>query len=107
MSTRNSLSCFGYRSTERAITIREDAPLGLRQFIVQVLYELGYLPSYARRIICRTLRVAPDNNNWSEHPNIEYEVNQLIQECEWFSVYDIIEAFGTSIDAKHREGFSK
>lgn len=96
---------FGYTSAEKEITIREDAPLGLRQFVVQLIYEFSYKPSFVRRIICRVLKITPDRNNWSEYPNIEYEANQLIEDCEWFFVYDIIEAFWDGIDIKYREEF--
>ncbi|HXB45808.1 MAG TPA: hypothetical protein VNV85_17195 [Puia sp.] len=96
---------FGYTPSEKEIAIREDAPLGLRQFIVQLVYDCGYQPSFCRRIICRVLSITPDRNNWTEYPNIEYEASQLIEECDWFFVYDIIEAFGNAIDTNYREEF--
>jgi hypothetical protein len=104
MSNRFS-SRLGFGAIEKEIVIREDAPLGLRQFIVQEIYGLSYAPSYARGIICKTLRVAPDRSNWSEYPNIDIEVNQLIEECQWYFVYDIIEAFFQAIEEKHRNQF--
>ncbi len=84
---------FGYSTQEKEIAIREGAPQGLRQFMIQTLYEFGYQPSQLRQTICMTLRQAPDDNNWSEYPNIDYEIRNLIKNCEWFQVYDIIEAF--------------
>jgi len=91
---------FGYSTQEKEIAIREDAPQGLREFIIQTLYEFGYQPSRLRQTICRTLRQAPDNNNWSEYPNIDCEVRYLIKNCEWFQVYDAIEAFYSTIEEK-------
>ena len=91
---------FGYSTQEKEIAIREDAPQGLREFIIQILYEYGYQPSQLRQTICRTLRQAPDKNNWSEYPNIDYEVRYLIENCEWFQVYDVIEAFYSKIEEK-------
>ncbi len=91
---------FGYSIQEKEIAIREDAPQGLREFIIQTLYEFGYQPSPLRQTICRTLRQAPDNNNWSEYPNVDYEVRNLIKNCEWFQVYDVIEAFYSKIEKK-------
>lgn len=91
---------FGYSTQEKEIAIREDAPQGLRQFIIQTLYEFDYRPSQLRQTICMTLRQAPDNNNWSERPNIDYEVRDLIKNCEWFQVYDVIEAFYSKINEK-------
>lgn len=91
---------FGYSTQGKEIAIREDAPQGLRQFMIQTLYELGYQPSRLRQTICRTLRQAPDDNNFSEYPNIDYEVRYLIKNCEWFQVYDVIEAFYSKIEGK-------
>ena len=71
---------------EKQITVREDAPEGLRSFIPMVFYELDKKPSELREIVCRVLRVAPDRNNWSEFPNIDYEVNNLLESCDWFIV---------------------
>src|ERR1700743_1011868 len=78
---------------EKEITIREDAPKELRIFIIQLMYNFGFKPSFLRRIICQTLMISPDLNNFSKYPNIEGEVYELIQDCEWYYVYDIIEAF--------------
>ncbi|CAG0941081.1 hypothetical protein BROC_01267 [Candidatus Brocadiaceae bacterium] len=91
---------FGYSTQEKEIAIREDAHQGLREFIIQTLYEFGYQPSQIRQTSCRTLRQAPDDNNWSEYPNIDYEVRNLIKNCEWFQVYDVIEALYSKIEEK-------
>jgi len=90
-----------YSTPQKPIAIREDAPQGLREFIVQTLYAFGYPPSYLRKLFCRILRKSPDLDNWSEYPNIEYEVQQLIEECDWFKVYDIIEAVYSQIDKRN------
>lgn len=82
----------GYTGKEVEIAIREDAPEGLRSYIIQSLYALGLIPKQIRPVICQVLRVAPDDNNWSEYPNIDMEIRELISNCEWFKVYDIIEA---------------
>ena len=73
------------------ITIRNDAPDGLRQFIVALSYEVGLSPKPMRDLVCRVLRVAPDRGNWSEWPNIDGEVHDLLARCQWYNVYDIIE----------------
>jgi len=76
---------------EKEITIREDAPEGLRRFIKMVFYDLKKNPSELREIVCRVLKTPPDKDNWSEFPNIDYEVSNLLEGCDWFRVYDIIE----------------
>lgn len=95
----------GHEIIEKEITIREEAPIRLREFIVQLIYQLGYEPSFIRSVICQVLKIQPDRNNWSEYPNIDGEVNQLIQECEWYYVYDIIEALFEKVDKKFIDTF--
>jgi len=90
----------GFSTIIKEIVTREDAPLGLRQYLVQTLYDLGYGPKELRAIVCHSLRVAPDNNNWSEFPNIDYEIRQLIDDCPWYKVYDLIEAIYSKIVRK-------
>jgi hypothetical protein len=41
--------------------------------------------------VCRLLRKREDQNNWSEYPNIDSEIRMLIDDCEWYKVYDIVE----------------
>jgi hypothetical protein len=60
---------------EKEIMIREDAPEGLRGYIRMVFYDLDKSPSDLRNITSRVLKIAPDSNNWSEFPNIDYEVS--------------------------------
>src|SRR5947209_6975085 len=81
-----------YAGTGKDITIREDAPEGLRFAVLETGRELGWDPSSLRNIVCRVLRVRPDPGNWSEYPNIWSEVQELVYGCDWFKVYDIIEA---------------
>lgn len=97
----------GFRQTEKEITTREDAPIGLREFIVQLTYELGYGPSFVRATICRVLRVSPNLNNWNEDTYIEMEVQGLIKKCEWYWVYDIIEALWKRLDFLKEDTFSE
>jgi AbiJ N-terminal domain 4 len=78
--------------TPKEITLREVAPENLRYFVLQTGKDLGWGPASLRPIVCRVLRVSPDPSNWTEYPNVEDEVNTLVSECEWFKVYDIIEA---------------
>lgn len=92
-----------YSAPLKPITIRESAPSGLREFLIQTFYALGYSPSLLRKIICRVLRKSPDPGNWGEYPNIDQENQQLLEECDWFKVYDIIEAVHSQIE--RREDF--
>ncbi len=98
---------FGHFSLkEKEITIREDAPEGLRRFIPMAFYELNKNPSDLRSIICRLLKIPPDNNNWSEFPNIDGEVTQLLEDCDWYLIYDIIETVIDKLKQGDKEKFA-
>lgn len=92
----------GYRGTAPEITVREDAPEGLRFAIPLIAQDVGMSPSVMRRTICAVLLIRPDPSNWSEYPNIWGEATDLLENCPWFKVYDIVEA----IYAVFAEGFS-
>ena len=93
MTARDSFSHRNrYVGAAKEITIHEDAPEALRVTVLETLRELGWGPSWMRSIISRVLRVRADPSNWSEYPNVWNEVQDLIHDCEWFRVYDIIEA---------------
>lgn len=40
----------------------------------------------------RVLRKRLDDNNWSIYPNVDGELRQLLDDCEWYKVYDVVEA---------------
>jgi hypothetical protein len=92
----------GYRGTEQEIAVREDAPEGVRFAIPLIAQDVGMSPTAMRRAACQTLLVRPDPSNWSEYPNVWEEVNRLIENCPWFKVYDIAEAFHAALSS----GFS-
>jgi hypothetical protein len=81
----------GYRQT-REVTVREDAPEPVRAGLIAILLEMGFAYGQMREVICPVLHTFPDANNWSEIPNVRDEVIGLVQYCEWYRVYDIIEA---------------
>lgn len=91
---------------EKEITVREDAPEGLRGFIKMAFYDLNKNPSDLRAITSRVLKIPPDSNNWSEFPNIDWEVGQHLEKCEWYLVYDIIEAIIQKLNPKEKETFT-
>ena len=79
------------------IKVRNDAPADLRYAVVAIVYDLGLLPSWLRHVVCNALRTRPDPGNWTEHPNIDDEVRWLLDKCEWYRVYDIVEAIGENL----------
>lgn len=81
----------GYSRPDAEIRIRHEAPEVLRAAVVSIAYRCGFIPSELRQVLCGILYKVPDKSNWSEHPNIAAEVAILIDELEWFEVYDFIE----------------
>jgi AbiJ N-terminal domain 4 len=81
-----------YGGAAKEITIREEAPESLRVTVLETARQLNWVPSALRTVLCRVLRVRPYPGNWSEYPNIWDEAQSLMYDCEWFKVYDIIEA---------------
>lgn len=91
---------------EKEITVREDAPEGLRGFVRMAYYDLNKNPSDLRSITTRVLKTPPDSNNWSEYPNIDYEVGHHLDNCEWYLVYDIIETIIQKLNAQEKITFA-
>lgn len=82
----------GHFPPESEISIRDDAPDELRGVVVDIAYESGLGPHGVRSIVCRVLRKREDAGNWSAYPNVDYEARNHVDSCEWYEVYDIIEA---------------
>jgi hypothetical protein len=83
----------GFRQTSNVeITVRHDAPYELRGVLVELAYRCGFRPKSLRSLVCSVLLRRPDLNNWSDFPNIDEEVRDLLDGCAWYRVYDIAEA---------------
>lgn len=92
----------GFEPQDKEITIRHEAPHDLREAVVDIAYEAGLQPSDLRALICKQLRRHPDPSNWSEFPNVDDEVHELIASCEWYEVYDIIERISHALSQGSR-----
>src|ERR1035438_4086581 len=79
---------YGYQP-QPPITVREGAPIALRMFIFEQMQRY-FEPKGARTLVCKVLRVPPNENNWSDEP-VWNEVQTWVYECQWLKVYDIIE----------------
>ena len=86
--------------------VYEDAPEALRQFLVKTTADHVGIDSAAvlRQVVCSTLRKRADPNNWSPG-HILNEVEGLLFECEWFKVYDVIEALAPWIIQEDRSAY--
>ncbi len=83
---------YGHGDTAKDIVVRQDAPQELREAVVAIGYETCKDdPKWMRGVVCRALRKLPNPGNWSINA-IQEEIYDEIHYCEWYQVYDIIEA---------------
>ncbi len=87
----------GLSRPDAEIRIRNEAPDEMRGIVLDIAYESGLSPSPMRTLLCRLLRKRADPSNWSEWPNVAGECEDLIRQCEWYEVYDIIEEIFKSL----------
>jgi hypothetical protein len=81
----------GFNQThEIPISVRNDAPHEFRGLMIDVALECGIKSGDLRSIVCKQLKKRPDSNNWSPI-NVDNEVYDLIDKCQWYEVYDILE----------------
>lgn len=92
----------GYVDPEKPISSREEASLGLRHFVAEATYDLDYAPSFLRKIVCQALDQVPDESNWSERPNIAWEVESHLKNCEWYYIFDIIEDVAHALSSRNK-----
>jgi hypothetical protein len=82
----------GFSTSPAEIRIRNDAPPNVRGALLMILEgELQLRPNAIRDWLCTVLRELPDQNNWSEYPNIWQECQNLMYGAPWYRVYDFVE----------------
>ena len=98
----------GFASSDVEILIRDDAPQEVRVAVGAGARDLGLQPSAIRETVCGLLFKRPDPSNWSEYPNVWGEVQEILDACPWYKVYDIAEALSTRLDPKgHSEEYAE
>ena len=88
----------GLNRPDADIAVRYEAPDGLRHAVIALSYQFGLQPTDLRRVLCSMLYRVPNRSNWSEFPNVDDEVRDLIRDCEWFEIYDLIELLAQSCE---------
>jgi hypothetical protein len=93
----------------KEITVREDAPDGLRFFVVETARQLGWSPSALRALICLVLRVKPDKRipqhlGRSDGPGHPSASAKRLPRIVWFETQLAGEARPYGIGAKIRHG---
>lgn len=96
----------GYSGHAKEITVREDAPESIRVVAFNTAASLGLGGHSLRDIVCEALRKRPDPDNWSEG-NVWREAEYEFYECDWFKVYDIIEALYATLLKRDERLFEK
>lgn len=87
----------GFESPDAEIKVRHESPSELRGIVVTIAYEAGLGPHDMRAIVCKVLRARDDPNNWSAFPNVDKEARDHLDSCEWYEVYDVIEAVHSNL----------
>lgn len=82
---------YGYSEPAAETTVYQDAPAAVRDAVDMLSKRAGLSRNDLRTVICEVLLRRPNRNNWSEYPNIDQEIKDLIADCPWHKVYDIAE----------------
>lgn len=96
-------SRFGFE-TEREIVYRTDAPPELRSKIVDIAYGARVAPGDVRETVCRCLCVTP-NFDVGYNEGMIAESRDLLADCAWYEVYNVIEAIYKDLAPDGREYF--
>lgn len=94
----------GLVAPDSEIAVTTDAPPELRAIVPRIADGAGFDESDMRSLLCRLLYRVPDKNNWSP-PNVEWEVQGLMEDCSWNEVYDVIERIHEALTRRDRDPF--
>ena len=95
----------GINVSNAEITIRNDAPAFLRNFLLVIMKQYGMGLKKLRDIVCFATKEAPDPNNWGENDFMNSEIQSIIDNCSWYRVYDIIELFYQRLNFQQKDQF--
>lgn len=100
MAKERFSSRHGFEPKEAEIKVRHDAPAELRAVVADLAYEAELDPHSLRSIVCKALRAREDPGNWTAFPNVDVEARNHLESCEWYEVYDIVEAIHDSLQRR-------
>lgn len=97
----------GIEIPESTITIRNDAPDAFRNhlFLLMTKYEKSL--KKIRSYVCYITKETEDPNNWGENDFMKQEIQNIINNCPWYRVYDIIEEFYKNLRNGNKTEFEK
>lgn len=94
----------GFDAGGTAVEPRHEASHELRGVVVDIFYECCAGPPDLAYVVRKTLRLRAPEHTWNDH-----EIRQLIDRCQWFEVYDLIEAMHRALcerDARYRSSYA-
>lgn len=82
---------FGFAQVHAVpIVARLEASEELRAVVINTALDCGLKTDKLRELLCRLLQRRADPQNWSQG-NVERESRMLLEEAEWYRVYDFME----------------
>ncbi len=90
----------GFAPQDVPITVHTEAPAWLRDLVVTLSFEAGIGANDMRDLACTLLLESPNPNNWSPG-NVEWEVRSLLQNAEWYHIYDFVEVITERLENCH------
>ena len=88
------------------ITIRFDAPTELREWLFCLIKRLKYSIKSFRDIVCQMSYQTANPNQWGENSYMEEEIRELLDNCQWNNIYDIIEETYRQIPMDIKEDYT-
>ena len=88
------------------ITIRFDAPAELREWLFCLVKRLKYSIKSFRNIVCQMSYQNANPNQWGENSYMEEEIRELLANCKWYYIYDIIEETYKQLPTTARGNFT-
>lgn len=89
------------------ITVRNEAPLPLRNYIFQIMLRFEPSLKKIRKLVCFVTKEPENPNNWGENDFMKSEISEIINDCQWYRIYDIIEAFYAQLSISHKSDFEQ
>ena len=89
----------------KGIIIRYGVTDDMRSYVYLLMKNQGIGLKHIRDIVCRSIKRAPDPNQYTENDYMDYEIREYFMSCHWFRIYDIIENFAKELPKEKRSSF--
>lgn len=96
----------GLEIPQPPITIRNNAPIALRLYLLQLMLCYESKLKKIRSYVCFISKEAEDPNNWGENEFMKSEIQSVLENCAWNRIYDLIEYFYEKLQI-NKVGFEK